>query len=424
MGLIPGFEHIALDPAMLASLQNTLGPAGVMTPVEVAIQRLMDEAERDRAALSTNLAARTQAASEAAATAGSAYQSAAAAPPPQLDPLAATLPQFAGNLASIITQDKSYSVRAHENLKGAQDDLIRARMDNLTALKDSFDRKASAAESIGNIELAETSRMKSEQLAKSLQVLLAQKSEDAAKERLTTQEQGDTERTRMNNQTQIEVARINAGARAAQSAKDTVDFMDTLVEEIPRGDGSGETLRYVNLTNVQNDKKTKNQAISYARALGIPALDRNTVDRFKTVEEVYSSMDEIDAVMSQFLPKTEGMSGNRTAVTRIKSAGKNILANKFQSNADIAAFNSTSIVGIRAIQALAAGAGSGFRLNEAEVRMMQARWPKITDTYEKALKNLQWERSFLDKKVNSFFPRKQSNPGAAEDEASAYRKGG
>lgn len=409
---IPELQRLLQDPAVLASLQNTLTPAGLLT-----------QSEAENARVQADLSARTKAATEAAATAGTAYQSAAAAPPPQLDPLAQSLPMLFGNVASVLSQDKSYSQRAHENIKGAQDDLIRARMDNLTALKDSFDKKAQAAESVGNLEVAENSRMKSEQLAKTLQVLLQQKSADEAAARLATQEKGDTERTRMNNATQIEVARINAESRMAQSAKDTVDFLDTLVEEIPSVAGGG-NLKYVNLTNVQTDKKVKNQAISYAKMLGIPALDKNTVDRFNTVKEVYSSMDDIGAAMSQFLPKTEGMDFGRTAATRAKSAGKNIIAERLQTNADIAAFNSTSIVGIRAIQALAAGAGSGFRLNEAEVRMMQARWPKITDTYEKAAKNLEWERDFLDKKVQSFFPRRQSNPGAAESEASSFRKGG
>jgi hypothetical protein len=395
MGLIPGFEGMDLGAVLMASLQHTLTPQGLLSQSEAANQQQAAE-----------LAARTKAASEAAATAGTAYQGAAAAPPPQLDPLAQSMPQFAGNVASILSGDKSYSQRAHENLKGAQDDLIRARMDNLTALKDTYDKKAAAAEAAGNLEIAEKSRKDSEQLAKTLQVLLQTQQDNAAAARLQTQETGDTARTRMNNATSIRVAEIGANAKAAAAKTAAADYFDSLISESAFGN------RYLDLTNVPTPTD-KHAAMAYAKANGLKAINKETADRFATIKEVTASMDDIDTAMSKFLPKTAGQ-GARGAVVRLESAGKNVLASTFQTNDEIAAFNSTSIVGIRAIQALAAGAGSGFRLNQSEVNMMMQRWPKITDTYEKAKKNLDWERNFLKRKEESFFGKASPRPTTSD----------
>lgn len=146
-----------IDPAMLGSLQNTLGPSGLMSQLEVEGARRLEEVQKQ-----------AREAAGAAATAGTDYAGAAAAPPPQQDLLAQTLPQFAGNLADIISGGGDAGKRASQTIAQKQADLVKARMDNLEALKANWDLKAKAAEHAQNLEDTIKARMQVEKLSKAL----------------------------------------------------------------------------------------------------------------------------------------------------------------------------------------------------------------------------------------------------------------
>ena len=100
-----GWQSYLRDPAFLASLQNTLGPAGVQSPVDAALQALQDD-----------LAAKTQAAAQASTAAGTQYQQAAAAPVAPVDPLQTFMQTLSGGIGSALTGDKGFTQRAGANL--------------------------------------------------------------------------------------------------------------------------------------------------------------------------------------------------------------------------------------------------------------------------------------------------------------------
>jgi hypothetical protein len=154
-------------------------------------------------------------------------------------------------------------------------------------------------------------------------------------------------------------------------------------------------IRWLDSTNLPSDAAGKRAALEYAAANGLKVVDKGNADRLLNAEEVYRSLDNIESLMPGLLAANPA--------ERLTKGPANIAASLTQSNSDAAAFRNTQIVGIRVIQALAAGQGSGFRLNQAEINAINSRWPKLTDDIETATKKLEWERVFLENKEGSYF---------------------
>lgn len=369
------------DPAVLGSLQNTLTPAGLLSQYDALIQKQNEEN-----------AARTKAATEAATAAGTAYQQAAAAPPPQLDPLAQSLPQLLGNVGSALTGNQGYSQRAHQSVQQQQQSLLDARIQNLTALRDRYDTTARAAAAAGNYEMEQKARGDLEKLDKTLQVVMKTRDEQF-------QIQRDTERGQQSLReiaAQGKEARMTEGVRhagdmaeiAARNKTAVSDYMDSLVHETIDGH------RWLDMTNVP--PKAKEQAMQYAKANGLVAVNKDEAQRLQTFDEVMGSISDVESVMNDILPKEEG-------AARFRQGAKNIMSRVLQKHGQVAAFDNTSVEGIRVIQGLAAGAGSGFRLNQSEINMITKRWPQITDALPTARWKLFWDKRFLVNKQRAFF---------------------
>lgn len=371
---------LGLDPATLGSLQGTLsGPMG-----------LLWKAEQDRLAEEAALAEKTRQTSAAAASAASQYQSAAAAPTPQLDPLSALITTLAGNVGSVVANDRSFADRAHEDLKNQRAELMLARTQNLNALKSAYDQKAALAEKAGDLETTLTSRGKSEQLAKALQVMLQNQTQDFQRERDAAHQAGAMDLERLKQQGDERTAK-------AKAAADSAGYFDTLVTTTRAGN------KFLDLTNVPTPKQ-KAQAMQYAKETGVTALNKNDVAQLRTADEVNAGLDQVESMLGSVLPHQSGNSV-RDFLTRQARGAANAGQAIAQSNSIPAAFGSTMPLAIRSLQAVAAGPGSGFRLNQAEINMINRRWPRLNDNIETAKAKLLWERWFLRNKENSYFSR-------------------
>jgi hypothetical protein len=346
-------------------------------------------------------AQRTSQATEAAASAGQQYQTAAAAPPPQLDPLSASLPLLLGNISSIIGGDQRAPERAQMGIAEQRRSLMQARTDNLIALKDNFDKKARAAEAAGDNEAATKARMQIETLSKTLDVLHQQEQHTQATELEGKRQQGaqDLEKLRQKGDIELEQLRgRNARQTAAAKAQiDQADYFDTLTKTTRAGN------KFLDLTNVPTPKDKK-AAMQYAKDNGLTAVDKNESTQLKTAEEVYAGLDRVEGMLSSVLPHQTGHKV-RDFLTRQARGATNAASRIAQSNSTPAAFASTMPLAIRSLQAVAAGPGSGFRLNQAEINMIQRRWPQLNDNIETAQAKLQWERWFLQNKEDSYFKR-------------------
>ena len=162
-------QALMSDPAILAQLQNTLTPAGLLSQTQA-----LDQAQ------AVKLAQATKDASSAATAAGTQYQQAAAAPPPSVDPLEQLLSTISGGVGTAITGDQGFTQRAASGIEDQQKALMVSRIQNLQALKDSYDVKVQAATDAGNHELADAARRDSEKLARTLSVLLENQREQHA----------------------------------------------------------------------------------------------------------------------------------------------------------------------------------------------------------------------------------------------------
>jgi hypothetical protein len=356
--------------AMLAPMAGTLNDPNALSAQDTELQ--------------SQLSQRAQAAAQAASQAGQAYQGAAQAPSPEPG-VADQLPGLFSNVASVLSGNQAYGQRAHENLKQRHDTLLQNRLQNLQALKDQFDQKARAAEQIGNLQAAEDARLQSEKFARVHADLLSKRMEAMAKER----ENAATELENQRQKGRVEIQGMKSRAVSAKSAKDTADYFDSLQKTTRNGNA------WLDSTNVP--PRDKHQMMIYAKDNKRMVVDKGTADRLNAAEEVYSNFDDIEKVLRGFLPATPG--------GRIESIPKNVWAQITQSDPNIASFSNTQLAAIRNIQALASGIGSGFRLNEQEIKRAIANFPKITDDLPTALRRLEWERNFLKSKEHSFFGR-------------------
>jgi hypothetical protein len=137
------------------TLNNTLQGLDPLTLMQAEAVRQQQE-----------LAARTQAATQGAQQAQQAYQQAAAAPPPQLPMADAFVPALLGNLASVISQNPAYQQQGQEQVQQSKAELLKARADNLQALRDAYSQKADEAAKAGDLEAQITARTKMDTFSK------------------------------------------------------------------------------------------------------------------------------------------------------------------------------------------------------------------------------------------------------------------
>lgn len=205
---------MVLDPAILASLHNTLTPAGLLSQQEA--QRAQQEAE---------LAQRTQQATQASQAATQAYQGAAAAPVPEPSALEQFIPTLLGNTASVLTQDPSFRQHGQEEVRTQRKNLLQTRMDNLTALRDNYSKAAEASERAGDLETSLKHRTRMEMLDKTRQQLNTDRARDDAI--------SEGEKDRQNRLSIEGLRRKDEGAKEARQDKKSHDQnLNTLVDNM------------------------------------------------------------------------------------------------------------------------------------------------------------------------------------------------
>lgn len=390
---------ILISPAVLATLQNTLQstltPEGVLTQMDA--ERVRREAEMRRS---------VEAALGEAGAAQQAYQGAAAAPVPQVDPLEALVTRIGSSAASIVSGDKAYAERGVRSLDQMHTDLLRARMDNLTALKEGWDQKAAAARQLNNLEAEVNARAKSEQLAKTLDVMLQKQREAGAKERSDADNAAALARVRQQGANDLALERLRQSGKESEKGATTTAVLDNFTTEYV--DSRGSRVKYLNQNKVPAIKD-RNAAVVRARGAGVPVLTQKQEDGLHLLEEAFGNIEGIAASSIGVLnPETGEYEGGFLPDAKTNwnpKTARNVFAARFQTDAQVAAFPSYRTAAINIIQSLAS-LGPGLRINQAEINSaLKYDIPNITDTRAVAQEKLKNLRTMLTHVEDSLLGR-------------------
>lgn len=155
----------------MPELQAALAQAAAGLPPEVIQQGLgaaaaFDPMLAEQAARRQNELKPSMAQAEAAAKA---YEAQAAATPPVISGARAGLNELLGSVASILSGNQTYRESAATRLQKEQQALLDSRSQNLTRLKDLYDKRAEAAKSLGNDIAEEENRIKKDRIEKALE---------------------------------------------------------------------------------------------------------------------------------------------------------------------------------------------------------------------------------------------------------------
>lgn len=394
-----GLQAILANPAALASLQNTMGPATVQTQGEAEMERA--RAQLDQAL--AQLGIRASAASGEANQAAQAYGAAAAAPMPQVDPLEALVNRIGSRTASVLSGDKSYAEGGEKRLGDMHADLVRSRVDNLTALKDQWAMKAQAAKELGNLEEELKGRAQVEKFSKTIDGLLQAQRDAAEGERNTADNKAAMERVQEQGRTAIEVARINAAARGSGTSD-----ADALLEDFTSDytDSHGNPVKYLNQNKVPGIKD-RNASVAAARRSGVPVLTQKQEDGLHLLEEAFGNISGIsNMAIGVEDPATGAVEGGFLAEKPIDLKRlTNWFEAKVQTNPQIAAFPAYRTAAINIIQSLAS-LGPGLRINQAEINAaLKYDIPNIGDTRATAKQKLKNLRQMLEHVEDSLLGR-------------------
>jgi len=367
---------LPIDPASLASLaslQGTLSSGDILSLSEALNQRAMAEAQR-----------RTAQATQEASQAGQAFQQAAADPVQTPDALASMLPLLTGNIASVIAQDPSFAKRGAEEVGKRREDLARTRSDNLIALKDNYDKKALLAAHLGDNETEMDMRQRSEQLSKTLEVLLANQHEAAAKENIGLQQAGRMKQIEAQGANQVKAAAVRANAT---ETPDLSDFTNV------RTMGDGSKVAYLDPEEMKNLTPKAKQALTIAaRKSGVVVPSAQHKDATDLIDTVRG---DIQNVRDNYIPLLPTGSGLKRTAQGLMKQGEAFLQTPGEGS-KLAAYPAIRTAAIKTIQAIAS-LGKGLRINQAEINAaMNFDYPRITDNQETAQNKLDILSTMLD----------------------------
>jgi hypothetical protein len=136
-------------------------------------------------------------------------------------------------------------------------------------------------------------------------------------------------------------------------------IVQTNVHQISGTDSTGKqfSTNFINLTDFP-DAASKKQAMQYGADNGIPVLNPAEGEKMVAVTNAYTNIDKIASGVQNLLDKNMGWN--------IGKGVENTMAS-FLGNEDIRSFNAWRTAVINNVQALAGGAGSGLRINQAEI---------------------------------------------------------
>lgn len=160
----------------------------------------------------------------------------------------------------------------------------------------------------------------------------------------------------------------------------TSSLLNSFIETTPDG------MKFIDQSKLEGAQKT---AITYqAHQAGIPVLAAADAEKVKAIAASEINLNNIQNMALGFLPSNPS--------TRIIVGPTNQLQKFLQTNPDINAFQAWRTAIINNIQALAGGAGSGLRINQAEIdTALENDLPTIADTVQVAQRKLDTLRTQL-----------------------------
>ncbi len=305
-----------------------------------------------------------------------------------------------------------YAKHGHQDLQDQHTELMQRRVQTLKSLADQYSQKADAAEKLGNLEAQQKFKeLEDKAMREQMKILVLMKG--GVTERVAATNAGSREtvaETTANSRTDSATTAADAKVRAAKIAADA----KTAAEKPP---GGGDT------AYLQNRVVTTAGGRQFFDATGLSVKERQAADRFaatvvdpstgkpgvmvlnatqsdklRTVqsarEDVQSAFDSIQAN----LPKD--------AMDRIQQTPGIKFAQVFQTNPALGSYGAWRSAAIKALQGIAGGAGSGLRINQAEIKMsVENDIPKPNDTWETANQKLQNIRTMLDSGERPYLER-------------------
>jgi hypothetical protein len=139
---------------------------------------------------------------------------------------------------------------------------------------------------------------------------------------------------------------------------------------------------------------------------GVTVLTDREASVARDIDTARLNQDSIFNSIAEKLPKDS--SG------RLLVGPENKLSQFFQTDEDLASFNSWRAAAIQSLRAIAGGAGSGFRINQAEIAMaMENDIPRITDTVGVATAKKAKIEAMLDNAERPKFVRNRAGMGGS-----------
>jgi hypothetical protein len=371
-----------------ASLQGTLTPEGVLSQQQAQQQQMLDQ-----------LAQQSAQAAQAQQQAGQDYQQAAQAAPPQVNPLERFGETLSGNLASVIGQNPAYGQRANQRLTGKQDDLMRARTENLMSLRDIYDQRARAAEHLGDVTTAEKFRQNSERMSLTLQKMQDKAALDQAlaktKNEETPQQKFDREqagRVALEN-LRSKNDRANAAAKTVGAGNELSGSLESAKRTDVKGNG------YVDLS--EWPAKERPAVMQAAQAKGLLALRGDEAKSLQSIDHAVLNIQDVTDAIKAMKPATDFL-GRPKQIARVK------WAEITQNNPDIAAYPALQLAAINNLLAQIPP-GHGFRAAEAEIRRsLENDFPKATDTFPVAMRRINHQLHMIENLRNTITVRDRS----------------
>ena len=328
------------------------------------------------------LHAQVQAAQQQAQQAGETYQQAAQTPPQPAAPGANFLNQLLANTASVLGQQPEYGRRAFEQGEQAQQELAKNRIQNLNALKDTYEMQARSAEKLGNIEAQAQFRAKIDTVNKNMSQLIKAQTDAAIKAggiAATGAETRLTEGVRQEGRMDLERLR-------QEGQMSLVKFKESLSGTITAG--SQAKLDQNTITTWNGKKiididlfvgKDRERVMQAASESGVIPMKH---DEIKVMKDIQGARANTQKIMDQIGPLL-----SKTPVERWTVGMRNRFARVFQTDPTLGGFRTWRGSAIRALRA-AAGSG-GLRLNQAEINLaVQNDIPSEGDTYDTAFQKL------------------------------------
>ena len=358
-------------------IQQGLGAAAAFNPM------LAQQAARRQNELKPSMAQ-----AEAAAKA---YEAQAAAPPPEISGARAGLNELLGSVASIISGNQTYRESAATRLQKEQQALLDSRSQNLTRLKDLYDKRAEAAKSLGNDIAEEENRIKKDRIEKALEPI------NKAREHQYQMEQI---------RTQAAEARRTDAAKAANGPEVVGD--EGQVKSVMSQ--TGEPIKYINASDFTPKERTALRQ-KYA-GTDVLVVNKNDSDGLAKLADVDQNLNAMFGYLKSMPASYSGPLGAFKAMARQVETGAASKLNVGSKETldmvkGIEAMRSTAIQMVQAFASL----GTGLRVNQAEINaVLTMDYPSPSDTRQTAATKLRTLKGILGRIQNSIVAGRNGAP--------------